>query len=282
MRLSVVRNAELLLNHSRRNPALICRAGAKSYEPRSEPAGRAGGLAISLHAPSALPVAQGQPVQGVQQVAEHAIRVLTDAAWQAEQAARLAAAAGGGARRSTLVTMSFGALAVLFGIAVVAASHINTRTNAEMASVATALRQLDATQHQINDRLTALRASPPTQAALVAPTSRSSVILAAPAAAPLVAVPVAPIGPAVPVATKPLPPVTWSVPNKATRRLPPSEPPAQRAELIWAAPSKLAMAGAASGTAGGTGSHRLRGACGSFGRDAYRRAGASGSVIRNA
>jgi hypothetical protein len=251
LRLSVARNAELLLNHSRRNPALICRAGAKSNEPGSELARRGGGgLPISLHIPSALPVARKQVAQGAQQVAEHAIQVVTDAAWQAEQGARLAEAARRGARRSTLVAMCFGALALLFGISVVTASHINTRTNAEMASVATALRQLDATQHQINDRLTALQASSATQAALVAPTSRGSVMPAAPAAAPPVALPVAPIGPAVPVATKPLPPVTWSVPNKARRRVPPSDLPAQRARVIRIAPSRLAVAGATSGTAG--------------------------------
>lgn len=246
LRLTVARNAALLLNHSRRNPALICRAGANRAEPGSGLTGRAGGLPISLHVRSALPVAPGHVAQGVQQVAEHAIRVVTDAAYQAEQAARLAEAARRGARRTTLVAVSFGASAVLFGIAVVAARHIDTRTNAEMASVAAALHQLDATQRQINDRLTALQASPATQAALVAPTEQGSVLPAAPAAAP----PVAPIGPAVPVATKPLPPVTWSTPNKATRRLPPNDLPAQRARLMRTAPSTVEMARATSGTAG--------------------------------
>jgi len=205
LRLSVARNAQLLLHHSRRNPGLTSRAGADSNEPLPTLARRASALPVSLHVRSALPVAQGQIAQGVQHVAEHAVRVVTDAAWQAEQAAQLAEAVGRGARRGNLVAMSLSALAILLGIAVVAASQINTRTNAEMASVAAALRQLNATQRQINDRLLAQQGS---QAALVAPTSPGSTVPAAPAAAPPVMLPVAPLGPAVPVSIKPLPPLT--------------------------------------------------------------------------
>lgn len=208
------------------------------------------GLPISLRIPSALPVAQGHVAQGVQLVAEQSIRVVTDAAWQAEQAARLAEAARGRARRGTLVATSFGALALLFGVAVVAASHINTRTNAEMASVAAALRRLDATQRQISDRLTALRASSATQAALIKPTSRGSIMPVAPAAATPVTVPVVPIGPAVPVAIKPLPPVTWSVPHQPTRQRPPHGGPVQPARLNRIAPSSVEIARAAARTAG--------------------------------
>jgi len=247
LRLSVARNAQLLLHHSRRNPGLTCRSEANSNDPIPVLARRAGGLPASLHVPSALPVVQGQIAQGVQHVAEHAVRVITDAAWQAEQAAQLAEAVGRGARRGNLVAMSLGALAILLGIAVVAASHINTRTNAEMASVAAALRQLNATQREINDRLTAQQAS---QAALVAPTSQGSIMPVAPAAAPPVMVPVAPLGPAVPVDIKPLPPVTWSAPTETTRRLSPHDAPVQRSRLNRNPPSNVTMSEAASGTAG--------------------------------
>jgi hypothetical protein len=249
-RFSVAQNAQLLLHHSRRKPALSCRADATSNEPLSRLGRQRGGLPISLHIPSALPVAQRHVAQGAQRVAEQAIRVVTDAAWQAEQAARLAKAAERGARRGSRVAASFGVLAVSFGIAAVAASHINTRTNAEMASVAAALRRLDATQRQISDRLTALRAPPATQAALVAPTSGGSLMPAAPAASPAGTVPVAPIGPALPVAIKPLPPVTRSVPLEPTRRQPPHEGPVQRARLNRISPSSVEMAGAAGGNAG--------------------------------
>jgi len=242
-RLSVARNAQFLLHHSRRNPGLTCRTGANSNDPLPVLARRAGGLPVSLRARSGLPVAQGQIAQGVQHVAEHAVRVVTDAAWQAEQAAQLAEAVGRGARRGNLVAMCLGALAVLLGVAVLAASQINTRTNAEMASVAAALRQLNATQRQINERLTA-------QAALVAPTSQGSIMPVAPAAAPPAMVPVAPLGPAVPVDIKPLPPVTWSAPTETTRRLPPHDPPVQRSQLNRKPPSNVTMSEAASRTAG--------------------------------
>ena len=205
LRLSVARNAQLLLHHSRRNPRLTSRADANSNEPLPALARRAGALPVSLHARSSLPVSHAEISQDVQHVTEHAVRVVTDAAWQSEQAAQLAEAVGRGARRGNLVAMSLGALAILLGIAVVAASHINTRTNAEMASVAAALRQLNATQRQINDRLTAQQGS---QAALVAPTSQGPIMPETPAAAPPVMQPVAPLGPAVPVSVKPLPPLT--------------------------------------------------------------------------
>ena len=233
-RLSVARNAQILLHHSRRNPALTCRAGANS-------------LPVSLQVRSSLPVARGQVAQGVQHVAEHAVRVVTDAAWQAEQAARLAEAVGRGARRGNLVAMSLGALAVLLGIAVVAAGRITMRTDAEMASVAAALRQLNATQRQINDRLTAQQAS---QAALAGPTSQGSILPVAPAATAPVMVPVAPLGPAVPVPIKPLPPLTWSTPNEPMRRLQADDWPARRPRLNREAPSNVATSEAAPGTAG--------------------------------
>ena len=234
-----------MLHHSRRNPGLTWRAGVNSNAPLPVLARRAGALPVSLQVPSALPVGQGQIPQDVQHVAEHAVRIVADAAWQAEQAAQLAEAVGRGARRGNLVAMSLGALAILLGIAVAAASHIDTSTNAEMASVAAALRQLNATQRQINDRLTAQQGS---QAALVAPTGQGSIMPAAPAAGP--AVMLAPLGPAVPVSIKPLPPVTWSAPNEPTRRLLPHGPPVQSSRLNGNAPSNLAISEAASGPAG--------------------------------
>jgi hypothetical protein len=251
LRLSVSRNAQLLLDHARRNPALSCRTAANSNEPPSGFVRHAGVLPISLHIPSVLPATPGNIAQDVQRVAEHAIRVVTDVACQAEQAARLADEARRSARRGRLIATSFGAFAALFGIAVVAASHINTRINDEMASVATSLRQLDATQRQINDRLTAMHASPATQATLVAPGSAAAAGMpVSPVAAPPVVAPVAPIGPALPVGIKPLPPVTWSVPGESGQRQPTGHPSVQPARLGRIAPSRVVTVKAAAETAG--------------------------------
>jgi hypothetical protein len=249
-RLSVSRNAQLLLHHARRNPALSCRTAANSNGSPSGLMRRTGSLPISLQVSAALPVAAGPVAHGVQRVAEHAIRVATDVACQAEQAARLADEARRSAHRGKLVAASFGAVAALFGIAVVAGSHINMRTDAEMATVANALRQLDATEHQINDQLTALHASSATQATLVAPGGPTPVMPISPVAAPPVTAPVAPIGPALPVAIKPLPPVTWSVPGGSAQRQRAHHAPVQRARLDRTAPSKVMMAKAAAETAG--------------------------------
>ncbi len=250
LRLSVSRDAQLLLHHAKRNPALSCRTAANGNELPSGFVRRAGPLPISLHMPSALPVAHGHAAQGVQRVAEHAIRVVTDVACQAEQAARLADEARHSARRGKLVATSLGAFAALLGIAVVAASHINTRTNVEMASIATALRQLDATQRQINDRLTALHASSATPATLVMPGSPAPVIPVSPVAAPPVTARVAPIGPALPVAIKPLPPVTWSIPRQSGRQQPLRGSPIQRARLDRTVPSKVVLTKTAAEAAG--------------------------------
>ena len=247
LRLPVARNAQLLLHHSRRNPALTGRASGNTHGPLPVLARRAGGLPVSLHVPRGLPVVQGQTAQSVQRVAEHVVRVVTDAAWQAEEAAQFAEAAGRGARRGNLVATSLGAFVILLGIAVLAARHINTRTNVEMTSVAAALRQLNATQREINDRLNAQQAP---QAALVAPTGQGSIMPVAPTAVPPVTVPVAPIGPAVPVDIKPLPPVTWSAPNEATHPVPPNDLPVQRSRFIRNAPSNLVTSEAPSRTAG--------------------------------
>lgn len=246
VRPSVARTALSLLQHARRNPTLSCRADADSNEPVSGPALRAGGLPISLRIRSALPVAHGNAAQGAQQVAEHAIRVVMDAAWQAEHAAQIAEAVARGARRRTLLVASFGALGVLFGIAVVAASRITTRINADMASVAAAMHRLDATQRQINDRLTTLQASSARQAALDEPTNRGPIIPVAPSAA----APVAPTGPALPGAIKPLPALTSSVPDRSTRRQSADRTSVQRARLDRTAPSPVAMATMAAGSGG--------------------------------
>jgi hypothetical protein len=168
-------------------------------------------------------------------------------ACQAEQAARLADEARRSARRGKLVATSFGAFAALFGIALVAISHINTRTNADMASIAAALSRLGGTQRQIDDRLTALHASSATQATLLAPGSPAPVMPVSPVAAPPVMTPVAPLGPALPVAIKPLPPVTWSIQEESERRQPPHHAPVQRARLDA---SKLTIVKAAAETAG--------------------------------
>ncbi len=244
------RNAQLLLHHARRNPALSCRAAANSNERPSGSVRRTGTLPISLQMPSALPVAQGYAMQSVQRVAEHAIRVVTDVACQAEQAARLADEAKRSARRGKLIATSFGAFAALLGIALVAASHINSRTNADVASVAAALSRLDATQRQINDRLIELHDSATTQTTLLAPGSPAPAMPVSPVAAPTVAAPVAPIGPALPVAIKPLPPVTWSIREESGRRQPPRHAPVQRARLDSTALSKVMTATAAADTAG--------------------------------
>jgi hypothetical protein len=249
-RLSVSRNAQLLLLHARHNPALSCRGATNSNELPGAFVRRTGSLPISLQIPSALPLAQGHVAQGVQRVAEHAIRVVTDVACQAEHAARLADEAKRSARRGRLVATSFGAFAALFGIAVVAANHLDTGTSADIASVATALIRLDATQRQINDRLTALHASASTEATLVAPGSPTPVMPLSPVAAPPVAVPVAPIGPALPVAIKPLPPVTWSIQEESGRRQPPHHAAVQRVRLDPTVPSKVMLAKSATESAG--------------------------------
>lgn len=251
LRPSVSRNAQLLLHHARRNPALSCRTAANSNEQPFGLVRRAGVLPISLHMLSALPAAQPHVAQGVQRVAEYGIRIVTDVACQAEQAARLASEARRSARRGKTVAASFGVFAAVFGIAVVvAASHIDRRTNADMASVSTALRQLYATQRQINDRLTALDPSSATQAALVAPSGPAPVMPVSPVTAPPVTAPVTPIGPALPVAIKPLPPVTWPIPGASGPRQPPRGARLQRARLDPTVRSKVVTAKAAAETAG--------------------------------
>jgi hypothetical protein len=147
----------------------------------------------------------------LRRAADGAVRVVREAAGQAEEAARLAGQAGRTARRGTLAAAGFGTLAALLCVAVAAASHINAQANAEATKVSAALTKLNNTQHQIDDRVEALHAHAVTQAALVTPGDR--VPLAPPATA---SGSMPRIVPAVPVAIKPLPPVTWSVPSRQT------------------------------------------------------------------
>lgn len=245
MRHSVAQTAQLLLHHTRCSPALSCRADANRDEARPAPARRPGPPLTSLPMPAALPIARRHVAQSMQQVAERAIRVVTDAAWQAEKAAELAEADRRGARRGALLATCFGTLAVLAGIAVLAAVRLNMRTNAEMASIAAALSQLQMTQRQINDRLTALQASSTTQAA---PGSRGSIRPVAPATTSPVTLPLAPIGHALPVGNKPLPPFAQSVPNGSVWPQPHHAARDEPRRLDRIAPQSVAVARGAAAT----------------------------------
>jgi hypothetical protein len=128
-------------------------------------------------------------------------------------------------------------LAALFCIAVVAASDINTQTNAEAAKVNVALANLNSTQHQIDARVEALHTHAVTQPARVAPAGSTPV--ARPAAATASGV-MPQIAPAVPIAIKPLPPVTWSIPSRQT--VPQDSAPTGRVRADSGAPSGTVIA----------------------------------------
>jgi hypothetical protein len=245
-RLSVAQLAHVLVRHAVRDPSLRCRSAANSNEQRQAAGLNRSALPISLRtSPLATPALAVSYSEGMRRTADDTLRMVREAAGQAEEAAALADAAGRTARRGTLTAAGFGTLAALFCIAVVAASHINTQANAEAAKVSIALATLDNTQHRIDARLEALHAHAVTQAALVTPGDRTPI---APPLATTASGVMPRIAPVVPVAIKPLPPVTWSIPGRRT--FPQDTTPAERVRADSGASPNMAVAEASEGKSG--------------------------------